>query len=534
MPDGQLIEFAEVTKHFGAVAAVSDFSARVRPGVVTGFLGPNGAGKTTTLRMLLGLVRPTSGSATIGGTRYADLKQPARVIGAVLEDPGFRPRRSVVRHLEATAKANGIPLSRVSELIRFVGLEADAESRIGTLSLGMRQRLSAATALLGDPGVLVLDEPANGLDPEGIRWMRMLIRGLADEGRTVLVSSHVLAEVERVADEVLVIARGRLKFAGSMEDFADPQGGPVVVDATDRDALARALTTAGLEFDVLRSGLTVRGSDAPAVGAIAAAAGIGLSTLQQRGPTLEDAFLDLVNDRQPTARTAAEPAQSSTSATGETSVPESLPSVAGESAAAGESDAQAQADAPIEAEAPIQADDDATRAISTIAAPDATGTPFAPVSAAGAAAMPVDAAPGSAEPVPASTADPDERPLPGLEALAAAAARLAAGSATDERAEPDDVPTDAGSAEDVESAADAGQPAVTSPDESTATRAPASLEPSATTDEIAAAELFAEFGADADERSDADEHPDEDGRSEDERPDEDGADRPEHGESHPA
>lgn len=297
MTDGQLIEFDHVTKRFGPVAAVSDFSARIGPGLVTGFLGPNGAGKTTTLRMLLGLERPTSGTATIGGTRYADLRSPARIIGAMLEDPGFRARRTVERHLTTAAKANGIPLSRVGELLAFVGLENDADTRIAALSLGMRQRLSAATALLGDPGVLVLDEPANGLDPEGIRWMRTLIRGLADEGRTVLVSSHVLSEVEQIADEILVIAHGELKFAGTMEDLADPRTGPVVVDAADRSALSAALKDAGYEFEILRSGLTVRGSDAATIGGITARAGVALTTLQQRGPTLEDVFLDLVHDR---------------------------------------------------------------------------------------------------------------------------------------------------------------------------------------------------------------------------------------------
>jgi ABC-2 type transport system ATP-binding protein len=297
MSDGQLIEFDRATKRFGAVAAVSDFSARVNPGVVTGFLGPNGAGKTTTLRMLVGLERPTSGTATIGGSRYAELRSPANVIGAMLDDPGFRGRRTVERHLITAAKAAGVPLSRVGELISFVGLGDEVESRIATLSLGMRQRLSAATALIGDPGVLVLDEPANGLDPEGIRWMRTLIRGLADEGRTVLVSSHVLSEVEQIADEILVIARGELKFAGTMEDLADPRSGPVVVDAADRDALSGSLTDAGYEYEILRSGLTVRGSDAATIGRVTARAGVALTTLQQRGPTLEDVFLDLVNDR---------------------------------------------------------------------------------------------------------------------------------------------------------------------------------------------------------------------------------------------
>ncbi|HWK78637.1 ABC transporter ATP-binding protein [Microbacterium sp.] len=297
MPDGQLIEFDRATKRFGAVAAVSDFSARIGPGVVTGFLGPNGAGKTTTLRMLLGLERPTSGTATIGGSRYAELRSPSRVIGAMLDDPAFRGRRTVERHLITAAKAGGVPLSRVGELISFVGLGDEVESRIAALSLGMRQRLSAATALIGDPGVLVLDEPANGLDPEGIRWMRTLIRGLADEGRTVLVSSHVLSEVEQIADEILVISRGELKFAGTMEALADPRTGPVVVDALDRDALSESLTDAGYEYEILRSGLTVRGSDAATIGRITAHAGVALTTLQQRGPTLEDVFLDLVNDR---------------------------------------------------------------------------------------------------------------------------------------------------------------------------------------------------------------------------------------------
>ncbi|MGO2519852.1 MAG: ABC transporter ATP-binding protein, partial [Microbacterium sp.] len=297
MPDGQLIEFDHVTKRFGAVAAVADFSARVNPGVVTGFLGPNGAGKTTTLRMLLGLERPTIGTTKIGGKRFSELRHPARVIGAMLEDPGFRARRSVERHLIVAAKSNGVELSRVGELIAFVGLSDDVDTRISALSLGMRQRLSAATALIGDPGVLVLDEPANGLDPEGIRWMRTLIRGLADEGRTVLVSSHVLSEVEQTADEILVIAHGELKFAGTMEDLADPNSGPVVVDAADRSALSNSLREAGFEFEVLRSGLTVRGSDAATIGSLTASAGVALTTLQQRGPTLEDVFLDLVNDR---------------------------------------------------------------------------------------------------------------------------------------------------------------------------------------------------------------------------------------------
>ncbi|MBT2475080.1 ATP-binding cassette domain-containing protein, partial [Microbacterium sp. ISL-103] len=294
MPDGQVLEFTRVTKRFNDVTAVSDFSARVEPGVVTAFLGPNGAGKTTTLRILLGQVRATSGTATIGGVAYPELRHPLRTIGSVLEETVYRPRRSAARQLTIAAKANGIPLSRVDEVLSLVGLEHESEGRIGSFSLGMRQRLSVAHALLGDPGALVFDEPANGLDPEGIRWMRLLMRRLADEGRTVLVSSHVLSEVEQVADHVLVLSKGHLVLSSGIEKLADPSGGAVIVDAADRAALTTALSTAGLEVEVLRSGLTVRGSNAGTVGAIAASAGIALSTLVQRGPTLEDVFIDLV------------------------------------------------------------------------------------------------------------------------------------------------------------------------------------------------------------------------------------------------
>ncbi|WP_424937112.1 MULTISPECIES: ATP-binding cassette domain-containing protein [Bacteria] len=297
MTDGQLLEFSRATKRFGALTAVDDLSAQIAPGAVTGFLGPNGAGKTTSLRMLLGLIRPTSGTATIGGTPYADLRHPLRTVGSVMEEALYRPRRTAARQLAIAAKANGIPLARVDEVVSLVGLQNEAETRIGAYSLGMRQRLSIATALLGDPGALVLDEPANGLDPEGIRWMRLLMRRLADEGRTVLVSSHVLSEIEQIADNVLVLARGRLVYADSINKLSDPTNGSVVVDAEDRDALIAALTQAGLAYDVLRIGLSVHDTDAATVGALAASSGIALRTLQQRGPTLEEVFLDLVHGR---------------------------------------------------------------------------------------------------------------------------------------------------------------------------------------------------------------------------------------------
>ncbi|WP_350351078.1 ATP-binding cassette domain-containing protein [Microbacterium sp. A8/3-1] len=309
MPDGQVLEFTNVTKRFNEVTAVSDFSARVEPGAVTAFLGPNGAGKTTTLRILLGQIRATSGTATIGGTAYAELRQPLRIIGSVLEETVYRPRRTANRQLTIAAKANGIPLARVGEVLAMVGLEGEGDSRIGGFSLGMRQRLSIANALLGDPGALVFDEPANGLDPEGIRWMRLLMRRLADEGRTVLVSSHLLSEVEQIADNVLVLSKGQLVLASGIETLADPKGGSVVVDAVDRAALTAALSTAGFDVEVLRSGLNVRGGDAGTVGAVAAAAGIALSTLVQRGPTLEDVFIEHVRGGRPTLRAAGAASQ---------------------------------------------------------------------------------------------------------------------------------------------------------------------------------------------------------------------------------
>jgi len=295
MPEGLALEFSGLTKRFGAVTAVSDFTAHVEPGLVTGFLGPNGAGKTTTLRVLLGLVRPTAGTATIGGLPYAKLKQPLQTVGAVLEASSFHPGRSGAAHLKAYAQAASLPTSRVDEVLGLVGLADAAGRKVGGYSLGMRQRLGLAYALLGDPGVLVLDEPANGLDPEGIKWMRVLLRQLAREGRTVLVSSHLLAEVQQTVDSLLIISQGRLVFQGPLEDLADPTEYATVVDSPDRPALLAALTAADVPYELLRSGVTIRGIEPARVGAVAAAAGVALSALQQRGPALEEVFLDLVN-----------------------------------------------------------------------------------------------------------------------------------------------------------------------------------------------------------------------------------------------
>lgn len=295
MPEGQVLSFSGLTKHFGAVTAVADLTAQVEPGRVTGFLGPNGAGKTTTLRILLGLVRASSGTATIGGQPYAALKHPLQTVGAALEASSFHPGRTAANHLKVYAQAAQLPVSRVDEVLALVGLADVAGRKVGGFSLGMRQRLALAYTLLGDPGVLVLDEPANGLDPEGIKWLRGFLRELAREGRTVLVSSHMLSEVQQTVDSLLVISRGRLVFQGELENLADPSEYATVVDSPDRAALSAALTASGVEHEVLRSGLTVRGLDTTQVGAIAASAGVALSGLQRRGPALEEVFLGLVD-----------------------------------------------------------------------------------------------------------------------------------------------------------------------------------------------------------------------------------------------
>ncbi|MFN3950594.1 ABC transporter ATP-binding protein [Microbacterium sp.] len=294
MPDGQVLELAGLTKRFGAVSAVDDLTARIEPGQVTGFLGPNGAGKTTSLRMLLGLVRPTSGTATIGGRAFADLDSPLQTVGAALEASSFHPGRSAANHLKVYARAASLPATRVDEVLGLVGLADVAGRRVGGFSLGMRQRLGLATALLGDPGVLVLDEPSNGLDPEGIRWMRSLLRHLAEEGRTVLISSHLLAEVQQTVDALLIISRGRLVFQGGVEDLADPDEYATVVDSPDRAALSRLLDDRGIAYQLLRNGFTIRHHEPVEIGALAAGAGIALSNLQSKGASLEDIFLELV------------------------------------------------------------------------------------------------------------------------------------------------------------------------------------------------------------------------------------------------
>lgn len=294
MPTGAVIEFSNITKKFGTVAAVNDLSFTVEPGRVTGFLGPNGAGKTTTLRILLGLVAPTSGTATFGGIRYRDLPQPLATVGAALEAASFHPGRTAFNHLNIYAIAAGLPSSRVTEVLHLVGLGDYAQRRVGGYSLGMRQRLGLAYALLGDPGVLVLDEPINGLDPEGIKWIRGFLRAMAAEGRTVLVSSHLLSEVQQSVDDVVIIAKGHLVHRGTLSSLDSEVAPQVIVDSPDRDALGAALSAAGLTFALGRTGLLVAEADPGRIGHLAFAAGVELNILHRQKSGLEDSFLALV------------------------------------------------------------------------------------------------------------------------------------------------------------------------------------------------------------------------------------------------
>ena len=294
MPTRTTIEVSKLSKSFGSVNAVSNLSFAVEPGRVTGFLGPNGAGKTTTLRMLLGLVAPSSGSATFGGVAYRNLPRPLETVGTALEASSFHPGRSARDHLGVYATAAGIPRGRVATVLDQVGLAEYAGRRVGGYSLGMRQRLGLAFALLGDPQVLVLDEPVNGLDPEGIRWIRGFLRDFADEGRTVLVSSHLLSEVQQSVDRVVIIAHGSLVYDGTLD--ALQTGTRVSVDSPDRKGLASALRKAGANVETRDDGLLVTGQLAAEVGAIAHRAGVALSLLSPEQAGLENVFLELVGE----------------------------------------------------------------------------------------------------------------------------------------------------------------------------------------------------------------------------------------------
>jgi len=317
-----MIEAAGLTKRFGAKTAVDDLTFEVRPGRVTGFLGPNGSGKSTTMRLMLGLDHANAGTATFDGKRYKDLHRPLTVVGSLL-DPGYiHPGRSARNHLRAVAAANGIPARRADEVLEVVGIAAVAKQQAGTFSLGMKQRLGLATAMLGDPSHLVLDEPANGLDPEGIQWTRAFLSYLADQGRTVFVSSHLLGEMAVLADDLVVIGQGRLIAEGSVAEFVAryaPQV-RVRVRSPQLDLLAAMLRAQGAQVtesvvDELpqrrpeagmplappampRRELLVEGADPEAIGDMAAANGVPLHLLSPITPSLEDAFFEVTRSSQ--------------------------------------------------------------------------------------------------------------------------------------------------------------------------------------------------------------------------------------------
>ncbi|MFG2682390.1 ABC transporter ATP-binding protein [Streptomyces sp. NPDC048392] len=293
-----MIEVQGLTKRYGDVVAVDDLSFTVRPGEVTGFLGPNGAGKSTTMRMVLGLDTPTCGSATVSGRAMAAHPAPLEAIGALLDAGAVLSSRSAYHHLLALAASNGIARSRVDVVLEEVGLAQVARRAAGTYSLGMKQRLGIAGALLGDPPVLVLDEPLNGLDPEGIVWMRGLMRRMAGEGRVVLVSSHLMGEIELTVDHLVVIGRGRLIADTSMADFmAEHSACEVVVRSPHAEAFGQRLTGAGAAVQTAgEDRLVVAGFDASQIGALAAAGGVELHELAPRQTSLEDAFMALTHD----------------------------------------------------------------------------------------------------------------------------------------------------------------------------------------------------------------------------------------------
>jgi ABC-2 type transport system ATP-binding protein len=293
-----MIEAKNLTKRYGDKIAVNDLSFTVEPGRVTGFLGPNGAGKSTTMRLLLGLDRPQSGDATINGQHYRDMPQPMRVVGALLEARAVHTGRSAYHHLLCLAQAQGFTKKRVHEVIDLVGLHDVARKRAGGFSLGMGQRLGIAVALLGDPAVLILDEPVNGLDPEGIVWIRNLMKALAAQGRTVFVSSHLMNEMAVTADHLIVIGRGQLVSDCSTEEFIERSAKrSVLVKSPDRERLAELLKSEGGEVVADGEGaLDVSGLEAPRIGELAASRGFVLHELTPRRGSLEDAFMELTRE----------------------------------------------------------------------------------------------------------------------------------------------------------------------------------------------------------------------------------------------
>jgi ABC-2 type transport system ATP-binding protein len=293
-----VISAAGLTKSYGATRAVDGLSFDVRPGVVTGFLGPNGSGKSTTMRLVMGLDRPDAGTVTIAGRRFHDLRWPLREVGALLEAKAIHPGRSAFNHLLAMAQTNSIPRGRVDEVLGLVGLETVARRKAGKFSLGMSQRLGIASALLGDPGVLLFDEPINGLDPEGILWVRNLLKGLAGEGRTIFVSSHLMSEMALTATDLVVIGRGQLIADTTVDDFiASNTVATVLVRSPETDRLAAVLRSAGAGVTTRADGaLLVTGLDAARIGDAALTAGAALHELSPVQASLEEVFMELTSD----------------------------------------------------------------------------------------------------------------------------------------------------------------------------------------------------------------------------------------------
>jgi ABC-2 type transport system ATP-binding protein len=293
-----MIEARNLTKAYGQTRAVNDLSFDVEPGVVTGFLGPNGSGKSTTLRMIVGLDRPTEGTVTIDGQSFRDLRWPLREVGALLDAKALHPGRSAYGNLLALAQSNAIPKKRVDEVLDIVGLSAVAKRKVGKFSLGMSQRLGIAGALIGDPGVLLFDEPINGLDPEGILWVRTLLKSLAAEGRTIFFSSHLMSEMAQTATNLVVIGRGHLIADTSVENFiASNTEATVLVRTPNAQALSAAITNAGgVPIDQKDGSLLVTKLDASAIGDLAFNAGAPLHELTPQTASLEDVFMELTAD----------------------------------------------------------------------------------------------------------------------------------------------------------------------------------------------------------------------------------------------
>jgi ABC-2 type transport system ATP-binding protein len=292
-----VIEVRGLTKRYGSTVAVDDLSFTVPPGVVTGFLGPNGAGKSTTMRMVLGLDRPTAGTALVKGVPYAQLKGPLHNVGALLDAKDVHKGRTAKAHLTALARSNGIPTRRVDEVLELTGISAVARKRIRSFSLGMSQRLGVAATMLGDPDVLMFDEPVNGLDPEGIHWIRTFMRGLAAEGRTVFVSSHLMSEMAQTADHLIVIGRGRLLADVSTAEFVRAgRSSHVRVRSPHADRLAELLVAQGADVRSLDGALQVTGIGREQVGDLAAANGLTLHELAEENASLEAAFMEMTRD----------------------------------------------------------------------------------------------------------------------------------------------------------------------------------------------------------------------------------------------